>query len=147
MPEKSTRSSIHLAGESTEQALTAAEPSALDTFAGRVFVRWDPDANVTGFGLVAYFIEFLKTNGLWEIEHYHAVQYRRLIAIEVFMPPMLCRFFYGASDLNLKSVLLMNDLEAVARAVPVLRATDLVTINKGQSVPQGAIALKAQGEV
>jgi glucokinase len=50
-----------------------------------------------------------------------------------------------ASDLNLKSVHLMNDLEAVARAVPVLRATDLVTINKGQPVPQGAIAVIAPG--
>ena len=38
----------------------------MDTFAGKVFIRWDPDANVTGFGPVAYFIEFLKTNGLWE---------------------------------------------------------------------------------
>ena len=42
------------------------EPSAVDTFGGKVFVRWDPDANVTGFGPAAYFIEFLKTNGLWE---------------------------------------------------------------------------------
>ena len=32
-----------------------------------------------------------------------------------------------AKDLNLISVRLMNDLEAVARAVPVLRAIDLVT--------------------
>jgi Transposase DDE domain group 1 len=66
MPEKSTLTPMHPAGESTEQALRAAEPSALDTFAGKVFVRWGPDANVTGFGPVAYFIEFLKTNGLWE---------------------------------------------------------------------------------
>jgi Transposase DDE domain group 1 len=42
------------------------EPSAVDTFGGKVFVRWDPDANVTGFGPAAYFIEFLKANGLWE---------------------------------------------------------------------------------
>jgi hypothetical protein len=40
-----------------------------------------------------------------------------------------------ASDLNLKSVHLMNDLEAVARAVPVLRAADLITINRGRPVP------------
>jgi len=38
----------------------------VDTFAGKVFVRWDPAANVTGFGPMAYFIEFLKANGLWE---------------------------------------------------------------------------------
>src|SRR5215467_12506180 len=36
-----------------------------------------------------------------------------------------------AKDLNLKAAHLMNDLEAVARAVPALRAEDGVTINKG----------------
>lgn len=50
-----------------------------------------------------------------------------------------------AKDLNLKSVHLMNDLEAVARAVPVLRAIDLVTLNEGQSVPKGTIAVIAPG--
>lgn len=50
-----------------------------------------------------------------------------------------------AKDLNLKSVHLMNDLEAVARAVPVLRAIDLVTLNEGQPVPQGTIAVIAPG--
>ena len=45
-----------------------------------------------------------------------------------------------ASELNLKSVHLMNDLEAVARAVPVLREADLLTINKGEPVPNGSIA-------
>lgn len=58
--------SVHPAGEAREQALTVSQASGLDTFAGKVFVRWDPDANVTGFGPAAYFIEFLKTNGLWE---------------------------------------------------------------------------------
>lgn len=50
-----------------------------------------------------------------------------------------------AKDLNLKSVHLMNDLEAVARAVPVLRAIDLVTLNDGQPVPKGTIAVIAPG--
>src|SRR3712207_7266509 len=58
--------SVHPSGEAADKALATSEPSALDTFAGKVFIRWDPDANVTGFGPVAYFIEFLKTNGLWE---------------------------------------------------------------------------------
>jgi hypothetical protein len=66
MPEKCALTSVHPAGEAAEQALTASQPTALDTFAGKVFIRWDPDANVTGFGPAAYFIEFLKTNGLWE---------------------------------------------------------------------------------
>jgi glucokinase len=50
-----------------------------------------------------------------------------------------------AKDLNLNSVRLMNDLEAVARAVPVLRPIDLVTLNEGQLVPKGAIAVVAPG--
>jgi glucokinase len=50
-----------------------------------------------------------------------------------------------AKDLNLKSVHLMNDLEAVARAVPVLRAIDLVTLNEGQPIPKGTIAVIAPG--
>ena len=53
-------------GEAKEEVWTASEPSSVDTFAGKIFIRWDPDANVTGFGPVAYFIEFLKTNALWE---------------------------------------------------------------------------------
>lgn len=50
-----------------------------------------------------------------------------------------------AKDLNLKSVHLMNDLEAVARAVPVLRSIDLLTLNGGQPVPRGTIAVIAPG--
>src|SRR4029434_3876270 len=48
-------------------------------------------------------------------------------------------------DLNLKSVHLMNDLEAVARAVPILRASDVSTLNVGQPVLKGAIAVVAPG--
>src|SRR4029077_10715724 len=48
-------------------------------------------------------------------------------------------------DLNLGSVHLMNDLEAVARAVPVLRAADLHTLNEGEPVPRGPIAIIAPG--
>jgi hypothetical protein len=66
MPEKSALETLRPAGESIEPALTRADASALDTFAGKVFIRWDPEANVTGFGPAAYFIEFLKTSGLWE---------------------------------------------------------------------------------
>jgi glucokinase len=50
-----------------------------------------------------------------------------------------------ASDLNLKAVHLMNDLEAVARAVPVLRSEDLITLNEGQEVLHGPIAVIAPG--
>ena len=48
-------------------------------------------------------------------------------------------------NLNLKSVYLINDLEAIARAVPILRPSDVVTINSGEAVPRGAIAVIAPG--
>jgi len=50
-----------------------------------------------------------------------------------------------ARDLGLKSVHLMNDLEAVARAVPILRPQDVVTLNEGRPVERGAIAIIAPG--
>lgn len=50
-----------------------------------------------------------------------------------------------AKDLNLKAAHLMNDLEAVARAVPALRAADILTINRGEPVSHGPIAIIAPG--
>src|SRR5438034_2375179 len=50
-----------------------------------------------------------------------------------------------AKDLNLKSVRLMNDLEAVARAIPLLRPSDVNTLNAGQPVLNGAIGVIAPG--
>ncbi len=52
-----------------------------------------------------------------------------------------------AQDLNLnpQGVQLINDLEAVARAVPILRPNDLITINPGEAVSKGAIAVIAPG--
>ncbi len=48
-------------------------------------------------------------------------------------------------DLNLKSVLLMNDLESIASAVPFLQASELATLNHGQSVINGPLAVIAPG--
>jgi len=50
-----------------------------------------------------------------------------------------------AKLLHLKSVHLMNDLEAVARAIPVLRPSDVTTLNVGQAVPAGNIGVIAPG--
>jgi glucokinase len=50
-----------------------------------------------------------------------------------------------ARDLNLRAARLMNDLEAVAHAVPVLQAADRVTLNQGEPVTQGPIAVIAPG--
>src|SRR5262245_5962974 len=50
-----------------------------------------------------------------------------------------------AKDLNLRFVRLMNDLEAVARAVPILRTRDVQTLNAGQPSSKGAIGIVAPG--
>jgi glucokinase len=50
-----------------------------------------------------------------------------------------------AKDLNLRSAHLMNDLEAVARAVPVLQARDLLVLNEGEPEVNGPIAVIAPG--
>jgi glucokinase len=48
-------------------------------------------------------------------------------------------------ELGLVSVRLLNDLTAIAQAVPWLESDDLYTLNKGQAAPGGAIAIIAPG--
>ena len=48
-------------------------------------------------------------------------------------------------NINLQSVRLINDLEGIARAIPVLRPSDMHTINVGDPVPRGTIAVIAPG--
>ncbi|MFL5733999.1 MAG: glucokinase [Chloroflexia bacterium] len=48
-------------------------------------------------------------------------------------------------EFHLQSVRLLNDLEAIALAVPVLQPDDLHTVNAGQAVPGGALAVVAPG--
>jgi len=50
-----------------------------------------------------------------------------------------------ALNLNPHSVHLINDLEAIARSIPVLRPNDVQTINAGEGVQHGAIAVIAPG--
>jgi len=47
--------------------------------------------------------------------------------------------------LNLKSVLLLNDLKALAQGVPLLEPDDLHTLNKGEPTPDGTKAVIAPG--
>ncbi|MBC7260806.1 MAG: glucokinase, partial [Chloroflexi bacterium] len=47
--------------------------------------------------------------------------------------------------LNLSSVQLLNDLEAIAWAIPLLEPKDLHTLNAGQPITGGAIAVIAPG--
>lgn len=42
------------------------EGITVDTFSGRIHVEWDPTAAVTPIGQMAFFIDFLKTGGLYE---------------------------------------------------------------------------------
>ena len=39
---------------------------SLDTFGGKIQVKWVPEAAVSAFGQMAFFIEFLKTSGLFD---------------------------------------------------------------------------------
>ena len=48
-------------------------------------------------------------------------------------------------DLELKSVLLLNDLEAQASAVPFLQSVDLYPLNPGQAVNNAPLAIVAPG--
>lgn len=41
-------------------------PLSLDTFAGKVQFRWVPDAEVSSLGQMPFFIEYLKTSGVFE---------------------------------------------------------------------------------
>ncbi len=50
-----------------------------------------------------------------------------------------------AKALGLQSVHLLNDLEAVAYAVPSLQPNELITINQGSPAPGSAIAIIAPG--
>jgi hypothetical protein len=41
------------------------EPIPVDTFAGKIHVKWDSQAKLTPLGQVVFFVEFLKTSGLF----------------------------------------------------------------------------------
>ncbi len=49
------------------------------------------------------------------------------------------------AELKLSDVMLLNDLEAIAHAVPLLKPEDLHTLNKGEPVRGGAIGVVAPG--
>lgn len=53
-------------GENKKRAIVPSSRVAVDTFAGRIHVEWDPDAAVTPLGQLPFFIEFLKVSGLYE---------------------------------------------------------------------------------
>ncbi|MFN9461042.1 MAG: transposase, partial [Acidobacteriota bacterium] len=66
MPKPTSRRATHPKGELEPTLGAPVEDTKLDTFGGRVDVLWDPKAEVTALGPLVYFIQFLKTSGLWE---------------------------------------------------------------------------------
>ena len=56
----------HPAGEPNRADEAGMPKSEVDTFGGKIHVFWDPNAQVTALGPLTFFIEFLKTSGLWE---------------------------------------------------------------------------------
>src|SRR5271168_4939659 len=57
----------HPEGERKTVGLEASETAlSLDTFAGKIQLKWSPDGAVSSLGLMPFFIEFLKTSGLFE---------------------------------------------------------------------------------
>lgn len=58
---------IHPEGEAERAANGVVETAiSLDTFAGRIQVKWVPGAAVSSLGLMPFFIEFLKSSGLFD---------------------------------------------------------------------------------
>jgi len=55
--------SIHPMGEGET---TGSGPVAVETFAGRIHVEWNPQADVTPMGQLPFFIDFLKTAELFD---------------------------------------------------------------------------------
>jgi len=41
-------------------------PISAETFDGKIHIEWDPDAEVTPLGQLPFFIQYLKTGGLFE---------------------------------------------------------------------------------
>jgi hypothetical protein len=58
---------IHPEGERQTEGVAGEDTAlSLDTFAGKIQIKWVPDAEVSTLGQMAFFIEFLKTSGLFD---------------------------------------------------------------------------------
>lgn len=67
MTDKNAVAAIHPEGEPNKAGLDESNAvGSLDTFAGKVHVRWVPEAAVSSLGLLPYFIEFLKVSGRFD---------------------------------------------------------------------------------
>ena len=62
MAEQRRADQLHPEGEvKNAVAKQSAASRAVDTYGGKVRLRWDAEAAVTAYGQMPYFIEFLKT--------------------------------------------------------------------------------------
>ena len=67
MTEEKVLHRVYPAGEPGNAGFgLAGEAQSLDTFAGKVQIRWVPDGAVSTLGLLPFFTEFLKTSGLFD---------------------------------------------------------------------------------
>src|SRR5258707_12112792 len=65
MSEKGEVVRVHPEGEGESAGKQPLESvTNVDTFAGKIHVKWAPEASVSSLGLMVFFIEFLKTSGL-----------------------------------------------------------------------------------
>ena len=67
MSDETALAKVHPKGELEKTEIQPWETGvSLDTFAGKIQFRWAPDAEVSSLGQMPFFIEFLKTSGLFE---------------------------------------------------------------------------------
>jgi Transposase DDE domain group 1 len=67
MSEEQAIEEIHPKGDGKSEGIRGPETGdSVDTFAGKVQVKWMPEAAVSSLGLMPYFIEFLKTSGVFD---------------------------------------------------------------------------------
>src|SRR6266536_2069984 len=58
---------VHPEGEQQRAEIHPPETTlSLDTFAGKIQFKWVPDADASSLGQMPFFIEFLKTSGLFD---------------------------------------------------------------------------------
>ena len=67
MSDETALMKVHPEGEPEKAGNELSETAvSLDTFAGKIQLKWAPDAEVSSLGQMPFFIEFLKTSGLFE---------------------------------------------------------------------------------
>ena len=59
-------SATHPLGEKGSVTSAPEVGKTIDTFGGKIQLKWDEDAAVTPYGQLVFFVEFLKVAGLWE---------------------------------------------------------------------------------